>query len=139
MCNVRIIVVGMGLTLLVSGCIYPHVANQSPSITGRIVDAETHQPVSGATVSWLQKSMRTATTDASGNFSLKSTHGMHWMIINSCGVELPLYHEFRQLKVSRAGYNPTIVYASLYAKDAEIDAPKLSLSDVSLTRQELEK
>src|SRR6185436_10063158 len=49
-----LIVVGMGLALLVSGCIYPHVANESPAVTGRIVDAKTHQPVAGATVSWLK-------------------------------------------------------------------------------------
>jgi hypothetical protein len=132
-----LIVVGMGLALLVSGCIYPHVWSRSPAVTGRILDAETHQPITGATVSWFQESNRMATTDAGGNFSLKSTHGMHWLIISSCAVELPPYHEFRQLTISRSGYNPTTIYASIYAK--EKDAPKLSLSDVVLSRQQPEK
>jgi len=138
--HVGIIVVGMGLALLVSGCIYPHVANESPAVTGRIVDAKTHQPIPGVTVSWLTKSGRKAITDASGNFSLKSGYGMHWMIINSCAAELPLYQEFRQLKISRPGYDSSIVYPSIYAKEpTEPDAPKLALSDLSLTPHQPEQ
>jgi hypothetical protein len=135
--SVRVIIAGMGLALLVSGCIWPHASSRSPAVTGRIVDAETHQPISGATVSWLQKSKRMATTDASGNFSLQSTHGMHCMILGSCAVDEPLDHDFRQLTIRRSGYNSTIIYASIYAK--EKDAPKLVLNDVLLTRHRPEQ
>ena len=123
-----------GLALLNSGCIYPHTSERSPTVTGRIVDAETHEPITGAKVSWLQQSKPAATTDARGGLLLHTTHGTHWMIAGTCATDLPLDHNFRRLSVTREGYNSTNIYASIYAEEKSV--PHLVLRDVLLTRQQ---
>ena len=70
------------------GCVpAPAITQRSPQISGRVLNAATRKPVSGALVALHDAPrLRRATTDQSGHFLLKESWGFRlWMILGICG------------------------------------------------------
>ena len=74
----RLILLILALGLL-PGCMpWPHTTDRSQEVRGRVLDANTHTPVSGAKVFLVQSPHHPAYTDATGHFRLKATRNFHW-------------------------------------------------------------
>jgi hypothetical protein len=106
----------LALVLMV-GCLipYPHTSVRSPEFSGRVVDAETHAPISGAKIWVIGHPQTSCETDATGRFRLKETHNFHVgvVVVPGGGGELPQGIFDMGLAVSHAGYETNYLAVDL--------------------------
>ena len=68
------------IAVLVSGCVpYHNKMEQSPALTGRVLDVQTKQPVSGAVVALVEHPETCATTTKDGTFLLPCDYHNSWV------------------------------------------------------------
>jgi|ERR1043166_2701450 hypothetical protein len=92
--------------LLFGGCaISPHRSIQTSEIHGRIMDADTQKPVTGARIAWKEKPSIATRTDATGAFDLPATHRLHWLQ-ESSDRQITRPPEFSTLILSEPDYKP---------------------------------
>ena len=75
-------------SVFVSGCaLAPGTSTRTSQISGRVLNAATREPVSGALVVWHDApKLRRGTTDSSGHFLLKESRNFHLFIfLGICG------------------------------------------------------
>ena len=75
-------------SVFISGCVLaPGTSSRTSQISGRVLNAATHIPVSGALVVWHDMpKLRHATTDMSGRFVLKGSRNFHLFVwLGICG------------------------------------------------------
>jgi len=95
------------LLFSLAGCAVPEIATstKSPSITGRVLDAETGTPLEGATIAFVEMPSVRGETRADGSFAIDATHNVHFIaFLGMCGSEWPEGHYYTALKVSKPGY-----------------------------------
>jgi hypothetical protein len=63
---------------LLTGCIYPHTSERSSEVRGRVLDSQTHLPLKGAKICFVQKPQYPTYTDANGRFQMKARRNFHW-------------------------------------------------------------
>ena len=68
----------LATTWLLTGCIYPHTSPRSAAVRGRVLDAQTHLPIKGAKVYFVQAPEYPTYTDANGRFQIKAIRNFHW-------------------------------------------------------------
>jgi hypothetical protein len=72
-----ILVVGV-----LAGCLpIPHTTPRSNEFSGRVLDAETHLPIAGVSVSLNQSPHHTIYTDSNGYFRMKAQENFHWLYV----------------------------------------------------------
>ena len=93
-----------------SGClIYPHYDKRSPEVNGRVIDAESHQPLAGASVSFSSKRSLSAKTDTNGYFIIKETRQWEPLLgVGICGPEYKIgdYYYPEYLDIAHPAYLP---------------------------------
>ena len=125
----------LALTTL-TGCIpLPHTSERFPAMRGRVVDATTSQPISGAVVAIHDHPSTVSKTDASGAFHFAKRRNYHFGVtVGICGTSWPEGSEWSDLlDVSHSGYAPRQVDASdLIVPAYDYDKP-YKLLDIALT------
>lgn len=72
--------------IFLCGCIpIPHYSPRSDEVRGRILDANTHLPISGAKVFLAQAPHHAVYTDKEGRFRLKATRNFHLAYVGGDG------------------------------------------------------
>lgn len=72
----------LAVAWLFSGCavmIDPHTTERLGEVRGRVLDAQTHQPIKGAKVYFCEPPEHATYTDADGYFLMKPTKNTHWL------------------------------------------------------------
>ena len=87
--SVRQYLVGALLCISVTGCFIPHIGRSSPSLSGRVVDANSLRPVGGAKITFPDHPETSTRTDDSGSFHLPATHRFYWLVLGACPVDYP--------------------------------------------------
>jgi hypothetical protein len=128
-------IISVCLSIGLAGCISgPSVDERSPEVRGRIVDAETQQPIADATIA-LREHPRTSThSDSSGSYHLRARHNVHLVtFIGICSSDFPpgKYYGDR-LRVSHAGYLTEEIDGRQYRDQGSTNGTVLALRDVAL-------
>ena len=88
-------------TCFFTGCV-PSYVTRSPKVTGRVIDARTRLPLSGAKAEFLYETSVSAISDAQGRFILPETKGMGLIYF------LP-YERITRIRVSRERYETCLI------------------------------
>src|SRR5260370_11700439 len=96
-----------------SGCvIVPNVGRSSSAMQGRVVDAQTGQPVAGATVALHRHPRTMAFTDDSGEFHFDATHRFNLLILTCPPASIPNdWHYGNVVDISHPLYEPRALVA----------------------------
>ena len=118
-----------------TGCISgPSKDERSPEVRGRVVDAQTQQPIAGATVALQEHPSISALSDSSGAYRLHATHNVHLVtFLGICSSEFPAgkYYGDR-LQVSHPLYQAQEIRGRQYRDPRWTNSTVLVLRDVSL-------
>jgi hypothetical protein len=80
------------VNLTLPGCVVPapSVDERSPAVSGRVVDANTKQPIKGATVALQEHPSYNARTDKAGIYRIRARHNVQlFLVLGICGEEIP--------------------------------------------------
>ena len=122
-----------------TGCVpFPHTSERFPAMQGRVVDAATGQPISGALVAVHDHPSTKSETDASGAFHFPKRRNYHLGVtFGICGTSWPEGSEWSDLlDISHPTYELRQVDASkqIIPSSAPYDYDKpYELRDISLT------
>ena len=100
------------LIILIAMLLLPLVAMAQKNFTGRVVDADTEQPLVGATIYW-QNTTAGATTSTDGSFTLRRVAGFDTLVVEYLG------YDTKSLDIDRDASDLTI---ELNASAVDIDA-----------------
>ena len=100
------------LIILIAMLSLPLVAMAQKNFTGRVVDADTEQPLVGATIYW-QNTTAGATTSTDGSFTLRRVAGFDTLVVEYLG------YDTKSLDIDRDASDLTI---ELNASAVDIDA-----------------
>jgi len=125
------LVVCIGFTGCISG---PSKDERSPEVRGRVVDAQSHQPIAGATIALEEHPSISALSDNSGAYRLRATHNVHLVtFLGICSSEFPAgkYYGDR-LQVSHPLYQMQQIRGREYRDQSWTNSSVLVLKDISL-------
>ena len=88
--------------LLLTGCIVPRTEFRAAELRGRVIDAETHLPVSGAKVYFCVPPGEAVHTDANGYFLMKAAKATYW--ISGAGGSVYPIRKSNAIYISKKGY-----------------------------------
>jgi hypothetical protein len=123
-----------GVLLMLAGCIipYPHTTPRFAGVSGRVLDAKTHQPVAGVSVAIHDHPSTVTKTDSSGNFHLSAERNHHLFIIPApCAVGEGDYWS-PLLDISHADYQTLGFDAYQHADPSTRDKGELVTTDILL-------
>ena len=94
-----------------AGCVLPipHTTASSREFSGRVLDAVTHAPVSGARVFLDEHPSTFCLTDNDGYFRLRGTKNFHWAYRVPEG-DVPDAKGYDYVKVSHTNYLSQLIY-----------------------------
>jgi hypothetical protein len=77
--------------LSLTGCVWPipHTSQRSPEFRGRVLDAQTMQPIARARISLHERSSVSTTTASSGRFRLVASRNVYFNTLGPCPSEVP--------------------------------------------------
>lgn len=62
-----------------TGCLPgPHTTPRSEAVRGKVLDANTHAPIQGVKICFVQSPQHTTYTDKNGYFHIEATKNFHW-------------------------------------------------------------
>jgi hypothetical protein len=135
------IVPGTVLLVLCScfvGCKGPSIDERSPTVSGRVLDAQTHQPLQGARVSLHAHPGIATVSDASGSFRLHGTKNFHlFTILGICSTSFPEGKYYGDtVDFTAVGYVPLEIDARKYLPPDAMNSQSscLTLRDILLTQ-----
>jgi hypothetical protein len=109
-----VVIVGAALAVLAGGT--PAAAQETPAVSGTVVQAGTRLPLDGVCVEVVDLgdgSVRSATTDLAGRWRVPVPSGVHVVGFNTCAEPLPGWAaEFWRDAPSPAGAEPVVVGSS---------------------------
>jgi len=74
------------VVFLLAGCVpWPHTTDRSDEVHGRVLDAQTRNPIQGAKISFMESPHQTVYTDAAGRFHRKAIRNFHWAYLSPEG------------------------------------------------------
>ena len=124
--------------LALSGCVVPapSVDQRSPTVSGRVLDAVTKQPVKGAVVMLHEHPSYKARTDGDGIYRIRARHNVHLLLIlGICGEQIPEgnYYRADELDISHPLYETARIEAARYLDAPPTNDAPVVLRDIALT------
>ncbi|SRR6266568_1691465 len=119
-----------------TGCISgPSIDERSPEVRGRVIDAQTHQPVQGAVVALHEHPSIAAHTDSSGDFRIRARHNVHLVtFLGMCSSDFPEGKYYRDdLDVAHPLYQTLQIHARQYRDPRWTNTTQLFLQDIVVT------
>jgi hypothetical protein len=128
-------ILSLGLCIGFTGCISgPSKDERSPEVRGRIVDAQTQQPIADATIALQQHPSTSTRSDSSGSYRLRATHNVHLVtFLGICSSDFPAGKYYGDgLRVSHPHYQARDIRGRQYSDPGWTNGPVLVLRDISL-------
>ena len=133
------------ITVLVQGCIISHKTIHSAVYRGRVIDADTQQPIRNAQVEVQAQGLReSAKSDVGGNFEVGPLHCQRLMLFVPPEGKFPLDckhmipdNALFSFIASRSGYEPTKLLVPVYGTNwsREVDLKDISLKPSRRTKE----
>jgi|SRR6516164_6680912 hypothetical protein len=128
-------ILSIGVCICFTGCISgPNKDERSPEVRGRIVDAQTQQPIADATIALQEHPSTSTRSDSLGFYRLSATHNAHLVtFLGICSSDFPAGKYYGDgLRVSHPLYQTQEIHGRQYRDPHRTNSTVLVLRDILL-------